>query len=326
MVIARPPPDKTNGPAPDWIHRQLYDRVIAALHALPVRFKSSLVIEGVPVTDLFTLNTPLGAAIEASVVDSLNGLRDVWDPKSEYASYAFFRQSHAFPDVLLRASDPSVTDGVVMGIELKGWFAIAKEAVPSYRYLTTANACADADLLVVIPWIFDSVVSGKPKLLQPIITEAKYAALMRNHYWEITRKAKCTDEERQVVRSLHNGLYPLKNEASLDRAVFDNGNNFGRIARCGLYTDIEQTLNELALGVPLRIWRDFVGIFKDTSSPADLDREIAKLAARESQMNPLEVTADQRRDLLLRIQEIAGALIASESHPNRKPVGKKKPK
>ena len=40
----------------------------------------SLRVAGISAVDLFTLNTPLGAAIEQSVVDSLNDVREIWDP------------------------------------------------------------------------------------------------------------------------------------------------------------------------------------------------------------------------------------------------------
>ena len=106
-------PSKSGGPELTWPHRALYDRVIAALHALPGRFISPLVIEGVPATDLFTMNTPLGAAIEASVVDSLNALRQLWDPSGSYASYTFVRQAQTFPDVLLRSTDPNAAEKIL---------------------------------------------------------------------------------------------------------------------------------------------------------------------------------------------------------------------
>jgi len=52
-------------------------------------------------TDIFTLNTALGASIEDAVVNGLNRLREVWDPDGRYALYRFERQAQAFPDVRL---------------------------------------------------------------------------------------------------------------------------------------------------------------------------------------------------------------------------------
>lgn len=64
-------PSRTGGPHASWPHRVLYDRVIDALHATPSRLRTSLWTAGISATDLFTLNTPLGAAIESSVVEYL---------------------------------------------------------------------------------------------------------------------------------------------------------------------------------------------------------------------------------------------------------------
>ena len=41
-----------------------------------------------------------------------------------------------------------------MGIELKGWYVLAKEKEPSFRYKVTPAVCAPADLLVVVPWAY----------------------------------------------------------------------------------------------------------------------------------------------------------------------------
>src|SRR3569623_417020 len=121
-------PTRTGGPPAEWKHRLLYDRVKEAIHALPTRFRTSLRIAGLSATDLFTLNTPIGAAIEASVVDNLNLLRELWDPDKKYAKYSFVRQAQVFPDVLLKTTAPDAPPGdeVIMGIELKGWFVLSK--------------------------------------------------------------------------------------------------------------------------------------------------------------------------------------------------------
>jgi hypothetical protein len=75
-------------------------------------------------SDIFTLNSALGATIEEQVVASLNTLRPVWDPDRQYQTYGFVRQPQTFPDVLLRRK----TDGqdILMGIELKGWYILAR--------------------------------------------------------------------------------------------------------------------------------------------------------------------------------------------------------
>ena len=67
-------------------HADLIARVREALIAAPAYFKSEIRIIGVPATDIQNLNTLLGAAIEERVVDTLNGMRTVWDSTGAYPS------------------------------------------------------------------------------------------------------------------------------------------------------------------------------------------------------------------------------------------------
>ena len=308
-ALAQKAPQRSGGPSSNWPHRALYDGVIAALHALPARFESPLIIEGVPATDLFTMNTPLAAAIEASVVDSLNGLRQLWDPEGKYAAYSFVRQSQTFPDVLLRSTDPASTERVLMGVELKGWFVIAKEGEPSFRYVASANACAEADLLVVVPWVFDSVISGKPKLLQPIIVEARYAAQMRNYHWEFVRDTQAALKDRGVAVAAHVGPYPVKNNNYSDRAVKDGGSNFGRIARCGVINDdVKSRLNEVALGIPLSAWQRFLSIFSEQSDSAEIGRRLDRIEG--DLVARFQLPLEKQEEVLSRIREIVEILSA----------------
>ena len=126
-----PAPDKTKLPA-DWPHAPLHERIKAALLSLPLYFRTQTVIEGISAIDIFTLNAALGATIENQVVATLNQMRPFWDPKEEYRQYSFIRQAQTFPDVLLRSAKQE-GGGVaepLMGVELKGWYLLAKEAEP----------------------------------------------------------------------------------------------------------------------------------------------------------------------------------------------------
>lgn len=112
-MIARPARVR---PPESWEHNALYERVREAVFAVPGTFRSDVVIRGVQTTDLFSLNTLLGAAIEEGVVSTLNGLRRLWDPDDRYFKYSFVRQPQTFPDVRLQSSaDPA---DVVLGIEV----------------------------------------------------------------------------------------------------------------------------------------------------------------------------------------------------------------
>lgn len=105
MQAATPSPKPTGGPPADW-HDGLYRRVSNALYALPGLFRTALNISGVRVTDLYTLNSALGASIEESVVENLNALRAIWDPDRTFQLYSFVRQPQVFPDVRLQTTAP----------------------------------------------------------------------------------------------------------------------------------------------------------------------------------------------------------------------------
>jgi len=273
-----PQPVRTGGPATEWPHRELYLRVRNALHALPARFRTSLRVAGISAVDLFTLNTPLGAAIEQSVVDSLNDVREIWDPDGRYKLYSFIRQSQVFPDVRLETTAPDVpeTDRILMGIELKGWFVLAKEGEPSFRYRASPAVCAPQDLMAVYPWTLDEVVSGSPKLLRPFIEEARFAAEHRNYYWSETRGV--TGAGAVVKTATHQTPYPTKNQKFNDEAAVDAGGNFGRVARGGLMKDFIEGLMDYPLsGIPAKHWQSFLKIFADGARSATIEGGLARI-------------------------------------------------
>ena len=114
------------------------------------------------------------------MVETLNQMRGVWDPEGQYLRYSFRRQAQIFPDVLLMADDNG--RDIVLGIELKGWYLLSKESKPNFRFQVTPRACAPADLLVVVPWALNNVLSGRPTVHKPFVESARYAAEFRN-YW-----------------------------------------------------------------------------------------------------------------------------------------------
>jgi hypothetical protein len=275
-------PVPSGGPAAAWAHRKLYERVLDALYALPDFFKTSLNIAGARVTDLYTLNSALGALLEQSVVEGLNSLRPIWDPDGTYKLYSFVRQNQVFPDVLLQTAAPGAVDQIILGIELKGWFALAKEGEPSFRYTVSPSVCADADLLVVFPWVFDEVISGHPKLQAPFVAEAKFAALHRNHYWAHVRGSGGPAD--LVTAASHTSPYPKKSDKFNDVAVSDPGKNFGRIARGKIMDAFIANLNVTPLaGIPLGAWQRFIKIFSEAQTEAAIE---AQLSAIEAQFGP----------------------------------------
>lgn len=243
------------------------------MFAVPGNFRSDVVIRGVQATDLFNLNALLGAAIEEGVVETLNALRPLWDANEQYAMYSFVRQPQTFPDVRLQHSaDPT---NVILGIELKGWYLLAKEEVPSFRFLATPEACAQADLFVVYPWHLSEVISGVPRLAGPYTEMARYVAEYRNYHWEHVMTHR---RSPRVVVSDRATPYPAKGDEILDRAEDDSGRNFGRIARCGLMDDFVTVAGaRLLSGIPAKHWRRFLKMFTETATDADIERVMAKL-------------------------------------------------
>lgn len=268
-------PAQSGGPSSRWKHRKLYDNVREALFALPGDFESSINLSGIRATDLFALNSLLGASIEDAVTNGLNQLRHVWDPDDEYSVYRFVRQAQVFPDVLLTSDAPEV-EAPILGIELKGWFVLSKESEPSFRYTITSEACADADLLAIFPWSLSDVVAGQPRILSPFVCEAKYAAQRRNYHWHNMREEK--SENTTILLADHQSCYPKKSDQISDKAAEDGGKNFGRIARSGLLDGfVAGVLSKELSGIPIKAWIKFFKVFSDDKK--NLDREIEKIEA-----------------------------------------------
>ncbi len=263
------------------------------LFALPAEFESSLRIQDFRATDIFTLNSALGASIEDAVVEGLNKLREMWDPVGAYSVYRFERQAQAFPDVRL-VSDASGLESPLMGIELKGWLAIAKEAEPTFRYNVNADACAPQDLIVVFPWVLSDVVAGTPKLLPPYVGEARHAAEYRNWYWQTMRQREGKNPD--ITLAEHRTPYPQsKVDKCSDVAVVDPGDNFGRIARTGLLDDfVARTSKQLASGIPVKAWVRFFRVFSDSNTDVDTATRMVERAMRDYQ-----VESDEDRRALI---------------------------
>ncbi|MDE2889042.1 MAG: hypothetical protein OXR72_12600 [Gemmatimonadota bacterium] len=237
-----------------WEHYDLWIRVREAIRAVPDRFSTPTVIEGLLVTDIFTLNTPLAATIEEQVVKTLNMLRPVWDVNRTYQTYSFVRQPQTFPDVVLRRNDNG--QDILMGIELKGWYLLAREGVPTYRFTATAAACNPWDILVVVPWVLSNVLAGSPVIFAPFIETALYCAQQRNYYWQYERTA---GSDSSIT--IPNGVrpYPLKSDQISDKPAHDGGGNFGRIARYGVMNEyIARMKASRVRGIKVSDWLKFL--------------------------------------------------------------------
>lgn len=208
-------------PRQDWEHFGIWEKVKEAIYALPLYFKSETTISGLSATDLFTLNTALGATIEENVVRTLNEMRSVWDPEGRYKLYGFARQAQTFPDVMLKRHVGQAEQAeVVLGIELKGWYLLAKEEESSFRFKVTPAACAHQDLLIVVPWALSNVISGTPQVFLPFVVSDRYAAEYRNYHWQHIRRAKSISE---ITAPQNVAPYPAKSDQISDKPVSDSG-------------------------------------------------------------------------------------------------------
>jgi len=244
----------------------LHGSVIAAVSAIPGYFDSKTTIEGLEAGDLFSLNTVLGATIEVQVVKTLNKMRTVWDPDGLYEDYFFERQAQTFPDVRLVRRGASGIADIAMGIELKGWYLLAKEKVPSLRYRATPASCADRDLIVVVPWHLSNVLSGEPVAVAPWAESARYAAEYRNYWWTHVRQSQ---QDQSIVLPSGAAPYPLGADEISDKPAYDGGSNFGRIARIDdlMGEFIRSSLETPIAGIAAIDWVTFFATFVETRDP-----------------------------------------------------------
>jgi len=268
-------PTKTS-PNRDWAHYRVWERVGTLFYSLPNYFETELVIRGINVTDIFSVGSAFSNVVETQVVTILNRFRSLWDPDNEYPRYAFIRQSQTFPDVLL--GNLQDEREILFGVELKSWYVLSKEGEPSFRYQITPEACADADLIVVIPWILSDVISGTPRLLQAYADSARYAAEYRNYYWQQSRieQGKTFDIRRPPESNRH--PYPSSKQEASDQAKDDKGGNFGRIARAGILDEyIASIKGQEYLGIKIVHWIAFFKAISETRTDAEIEKRLLSL-------------------------------------------------
>ncbi len=300
MSDQKPPAPLESGPDKSWEHFEIFKAVKDSIYSLPSRFESNLHVSGVLATDLFAFNSALSASIEEQVVISLNRLRSVWDPEENYALYDFERRPQTFPDVVLKASSTEIQPQIVLGIELKGWYVLAKENEPSFRYKVTPAVCAPWDLLVIVPWALSEVVSGRPRIFSPFVTSAHYAAEYKNWYWQNKMSGS---SDKSITLSSEDGFYPSKSLKISDKPRKDSGNNFGRLARTGILDNYRTELfQERLAGISLASWQKFLAIFTETSTPAIVEAELGKLVKAMQKERP---DSEKRAKLMEKMKEFA---------------------
>ena len=259
---------------PDDERTVLRKTLLNALIALPHYFSSKINIEGLGATDLFSINTLLGGAIEEQTVSILNGMRSIWDPNGRWYNRIFIRFPESFPDVRLVRSPDDLEPAI--GIELKGWYLLSKEKEPSFRK-ASADATTPWDLIVCCPWALSNILSGRPLIYEPYIEQAKYAADMRTYYWQ-HRKRASESRSNEIIQP-ETQPYPRPGTKYVDNPKSDSGNNFGRLARVPNLMEawVEKALDLKLSGIEARYWIAFFSAFAERKIRPDIETEIAKL-------------------------------------------------
>lgn len=265
------PIDRYELPSGD-VRTDLAINVTRALQAVPIYFKTAINIEGISATDLFAINSILGGAIEQKTVEALNGMREIWDPRGKLSEYQFNRYPESFPDVRLEKNGGGAP---LIGVELKGWFMLSKEEVPSFRFRASSSAMTVWDLIAVFPWSLSNVLTGKPELKPPFVEQAKYAADLRTYYWE----HRSANSGKVVHPDTH--PYPEPRSSFLDSVSDDRGGNFGRIARIkGLMEGwVEKTMETQLAGIEARWWVRFLKMFSERSAEGQILKQFEQLSA-----------------------------------------------
>jgi hypothetical protein len=196
---------------------------------------------------------------------------------------------------------------ILFGVELKSWYVLSKEGEPSFRYQVTPEACAEADLLVVIPWLLSDVISGTPKLLTPYKQLARYAAEYRNYYWQESRTER--NENANIHKPSKEKIhpYPSSKQESSDEAEGDKGGNFGRIARAGILDEYISSIKaQDYLGVRILHWIAFFKAISETSTDEQIGRKLEALKTQiQSNIPPFDSNQEhfQYREVFLEVVE-----------------------
>ena len=79
------PPDNT------WEYFELWTKINELIRTLPNFFQCQIVVKGINATDVYAVGSLFSSAIESSLVEGLNKMRNIWDPENQYLSFAFKR-------------------------------------------------------------------------------------------------------------------------------------------------------------------------------------------------------------------------------------------
>jgi hypothetical protein len=172
--------------------------------------------------------------------------------------------------------------------------------------------CAEADLIVIVPWTLSEVISGSPIVHDPYIAHARFAAEYRNWWWTYGKSWKPASggaggPDRCVDLSTVVQCYPAKTEAISDRPRSDAGSNFGRFARTGLMSDyIAELFATRLCGIPIGSWQQFFKLFTESFDFQDIESKIASIDAGDPVPGDLRGTLERIAAVLMELAHRIG--------------------
>ncbi|MEV8136809.1 hypothetical protein [Microbacterium aurantiacum] len=123
------------------------------------------------------------------------------------------------------------------------------------------------------------MLSGTPRIHEPYIEQAKYAADMRTYYWQHLRAGDASSRNANIRHPEGINPYPPSGAHISDVPEADSGGNFGRLARInGLMTEwTTQLANSPVSGIPARYWIEFLRAFSESNDEDQLRKKIANV-------------------------------------------------
>ncbi|MCT7978266.1 hypothetical protein [Laspinema olomoucense] len=159
------------------------------------------------------LSPIIGNFIEYALIRHLNEIQ-VWPDGCRW-----IRQDPGFPDAIL-----SGIPNIVPGIEVKTWFPISTEITARFRDSQTTFQ-ANQIKVVLVCWMLEEVLAGKPKIIDIWIGDALDVAKARdNHYhnppyYVVMEPEDTSNRTRNLQQTNCNGLVFQGTEMQLAQAI-----------------------------------------------------------------------------------------------------------
>ncbi|MFZ4829169.1 MAG: hypothetical protein ACOYLB_17600 [Phototrophicaceae bacterium] len=210
------------------------------------------------------LSPIMGNLIEFNIVELLNQ-NPVW---SRFGKWV--RQDPDFPDAVFEGAFVPTP-----GFEIKAWFPLSTEITarfkPSQQYFADQNIH-----VVLVGWIPENIIYGRPQILKVSIIEAGSIAISRDHHYHRPPDYVVTEPENTLERTVNlrqtntNGYKWQGTPAQLKEAV-EWLNTFGYdVGSYRLDADYQQLMKQLLSRYNYRLDTNFAKL--DRIAHPDIER------------------------------------------------------